>query len=95
MSTTTLGPRPADRIIAPDQTFTTVGRDVTEIAFEHEGGLRWWIAFAASLALVGVLAAACSGCSSRASAYGATTSPSPGRSTSSATIGGSAWPAAG
>ncbi len=55
MSITVDTPLPANRIIAPGQTWTTVGRDVTDVAFEHEGGMRWWIAFAVSLALVGVL----------------------------------------
>ncbi len=61
MSVTALGPsilpnNPRDRIIAPGQTWASVGDDVSEFAFEHEGNLRWWIAFAVSLALVGVLA---------------------------------------
>ncbi|MBE7200311.1 MAG: hypothetical protein INR70_21240, partial [Parafilimonas terrae] len=37
------------------QSFTSVGRDVGDIAFEHPLRLRWWIAFAASLGLVGLL----------------------------------------
>ena len=48
---------PDDRLIAPGETWASVGRDVTDIAFGHEGGLRWWIAFAVSLALIGVLVA--------------------------------------
>ena len=48
---------PDDRLIAPGESWVTVGRDVTEIAFGHEGGIRWWIAFAISLALIGVLMA--------------------------------------
>ena len=48
-------PEPLDPVIAPDQTWTSAGREVTDVAFGHEGGMRWWIAFAVSLALVGIL----------------------------------------
>lgn len=43
-------------LTAPGETWVSAGRSVTDVAFGHEGGMRWWYAFAASLALVGVLA---------------------------------------
>ncbi len=49
--------RPSDPFIAPGETWVSVGRDITEVALAHEGGIRWWIAFAISLALTAVLAA--------------------------------------
>jgi Ni/Fe-hydrogenase subunit HybB-like protein len=48
-------PEPLDPVIAPGQTWTSAGREVTDVAFGHQGGMRWWIAFAVSLALVGLL----------------------------------------
>ena len=50
----TLPKRPGD-LAAKDMDFTTAGRDVTEVAFGHEGGMRWWYAFAVSLVLIAVL----------------------------------------
>ncbi len=49
-------PRPRDAIIAPGQSWESVGRDVTGLALDHRIGARWWIAFAAALGLVGVMA---------------------------------------
>ena len=43
-------------IIAPGQTWHSVGRDVTGLAFDHRIGIRWWLAFAAALGLLGVMA---------------------------------------
>ncbi len=43
-------------IIAPGQSWESVGRDVAGLAFDHRIGLRWWLAFAFSLALLGVMA---------------------------------------
>ena len=40
------------------QTFDTIGGEVADIAFDHPMRQRWWIAFAAALGLVGLLAAA-------------------------------------
>ncbi len=55
MSDLTHPRRPASPVIAPERRWTTVGREVTGVAFGHESGLRWWIAFAVALALVGLL----------------------------------------
>ena len=59
MSVTIRGPGqgPRDPLIAPGENWTSVGHEVTDVAFGHEGGMRWWYAFAVSLALVGMLAA--------------------------------------
>ena len=43
--------------IAPGENFASVGREVSTIAFSHPLRLRWWLAFLASLGLLGVLAA--------------------------------------
>ncbi len=32
-----------------------VGAEVTDVAFGHQGGLRWWLAFIVSLGLIGLL----------------------------------------
>ncbi len=45
----------ADPVIAPGQSWDSVDHDVTEVAFGHEGGLRWWIAFVVAIGLVGLL----------------------------------------
>jgi Ni/Fe-hydrogenase subunit HybB-like protein len=41
--------------IAPGQTYDAIGREIAGIAIGHAWRWRWWIAFAASLGLVGVL----------------------------------------
>ena len=43
-------------LIGPDQTYGTIGREISGIAFTHPWRLRWWLAFAASMGLVGLLA---------------------------------------
>lgn len=45
-------------IIAPGQTFDSIGGKIADIAFTHPMRRRWWYAFAFSLSLVGVLGAA-------------------------------------
>jgi len=45
-----------DAIIAPGQSWESVGREVTGLAIDRRIGLRWWIAFAAACALVGLMA---------------------------------------
>ena len=45
--------RPA--FLAPGATYETIGADIAEIAFTHPRWRRWWIAFIAALALVGLL----------------------------------------
>jgi Ni/Fe-hydrogenase subunit HybB-like protein len=47
--------RPHTAFFAPGTTFETIGADVADVAFTHPGWQRWWIAFLAALALVGVL----------------------------------------
>ncbi len=50
--------RPGDdtaALIGADQTYATIGREITTIAFAHPWRWRWWLAFAASMALVGLL----------------------------------------
>ena len=42
--------------IGPAESVASVGLDVSGIAFGHPLGLRWWLAFAAALGLLGVLA---------------------------------------
>jgi Ni/Fe-hydrogenase subunit HybB-like protein len=44
-----------DRIIAPGQTYDTIGREIAGIAFGHPARKLWWLAFAGSLGLVGLL----------------------------------------
>ena len=46
---------PADKLIV-DENWATVGRVVADVAFGHESKWRWWIAFAVSIALMGMLA---------------------------------------
>jgi Ni/Fe-hydrogenase subunit HybB-like protein len=46
-----------DRLIGPEETFASLGRRVSSIAFDHPLGRRWWLAFAGSLGLAGVMAA--------------------------------------
>ncbi len=41
--------------IVPGETYGSVGREISSIAFDHPLGLRWWIALAAALALSGLL----------------------------------------
>ena len=48
--------RPAGPLLAMDQNWDSAGRIVADIAFGHESRWRWWIAFAASIALMGLLA---------------------------------------
>ena len=43
-------------VIAPGQSWESVGRDVSGLAFDHRIGLRWWLAFAGALGLVGLMA---------------------------------------
>jgi len=43
-------------IIAPGQSWASVGRDVTSLAIDRRIGARWWLAFAAACALVGLMA---------------------------------------
>ncbi len=50
----TLPPR-TKSLTAPEAGWAAAGRDVTDVAFDHEGGMRWWYAFAVSLALVALL----------------------------------------
>jgi Ni/Fe-hydrogenase subunit HybB-like protein len=45
-----------DLIIAPGQTYDTIGRDIAGIALGHPARKLWWIAFGAALGLVGLLA---------------------------------------
>ncbi len=49
--------RVARDFIAPGQTFDSIGTEVADIAFTHPMRMRWWIAFAGALALIGVLLA--------------------------------------
>ena len=42
--------------IGPAESVASVGLDISGIAFGHPLGLRWWLAFAAALGLLGVLA---------------------------------------
>ncbi len=44
-----------DALLLPGQSYRSIGREVAAIALEHPGG-RWWLAFAAALSLVGLLA---------------------------------------
>ena len=44
------------RFLAPSESFASVGLDVSGIAFGHPLRLRWWLAFAGAVGLVGVLA---------------------------------------
>ena len=48
--------QPARRFVGPEESVASVGFDVAGIAFGHPLGLRWWLAFAAALGLLGVLA---------------------------------------
>ena len=41
--------------IGPNETYDTVGDEVTGIAFDHPLGWRWWVAFAAAMGLAGLL----------------------------------------
>ena len=54
MSTTLPRPRNTQAPLEPPS-WAAAGRSVTDVAFGHEGGMRWWYAFAFSLALIGVL----------------------------------------
>jgi Ni/Fe-hydrogenase subunit HybB-like protein len=46
------GPR---RFIGPAESVASVGLDVSGIAFGHPLGMRWWLAFAAAMGLLGLL----------------------------------------
>ena len=46
---------PAERLAPGEANWATAGRDVTDVAFGHEGGMRWWYAFAFSLLLIAIL----------------------------------------
>jgi Ni/Fe-hydrogenase subunit HybB-like protein len=48
-----LSPHP---VVAPGETWQSIGRGVTRLAFDERIGARWWIAFAVALALVGLMA---------------------------------------
>ncbi len=48
---------PNEAIVAPGESWESVGREVTGLAIDHRIGARWWIAFAGALALVGLMAA--------------------------------------
>jgi len=45
-----------ERFIGASESFASVGLDVAGIAFGHPLRLRWWLAFAAAMGLLGVLA---------------------------------------
>ena len=47
---------PASPFIAPTATFAGIERGVAEIALDHPGWKRWWLAFAGAMGLLGVLA---------------------------------------
>ena len=44
--------------IVPGETYGSVGREISSIAFDHPLGLRWWVALGVALALSGLLVAA-------------------------------------
>ena len=48
--------RPVDPLVTADQTWSSAGRLVTDVALGHEARWRWWIAFGVAVALIGVLA---------------------------------------
>ena len=50
-----LAPRRSD-FIAADQSYGAIGREIATIAFTHPWRRRWWLAFACSMALAGLLA---------------------------------------
>jgi molybdopterin-containing oxidoreductase family membrane subunit len=45
------------RFIAPGETYATLATEISLVAFVHEAQRWWWIAFLASLALLGIFAA--------------------------------------
>ena len=47
---------PADTVLASGQSYRSIGRTTTAIAFEHPDHSRWWLAFLAALGLLGVFA---------------------------------------
>ena len=51
----TYGLPPADRLIPVSPDGRDREREIADIALTHPGSGRWWLAFAASLALIGVL----------------------------------------
>ncbi len=51
-----LRPRGAPARPAPTVGWEQIGREVARTAFEHTGGLRWWLALGAAMGLLGVLA---------------------------------------
>ena len=48
--------RPADPLVTADQTWSSAGRLVTDVALGHEARWRWQVAFGVAVALMGVLA---------------------------------------
>ncbi len=52
---TDLADTPLRRFVGPDESFASVGLEVSGIAFGHPLRLRWWLAFAAAMGLLGVL----------------------------------------
>ncbi len=50
--------RPVNPFLAGGETYRSVGRRVADIAFRHPLRWRWWLAFAVSLGMTGLLAAA-------------------------------------
>ena len=63
-------------------TFAATGQRIAGIAFDHPLGLRWWIAFGLSLGLAGLLGVAVVYILIAGVGVWATTSLSPGHSTS-------------
>ena len=47
---------PSDALLLSGRTYRSIGRDVAGIAVVQDTGLRWWIAFAGALGLLGVFA---------------------------------------
>ena len=50
-------PRAASAFIAPDETYASIGRDVSQIALAHPSRKRWWLAMGVAALLIGVFAA--------------------------------------
>ena len=44
-------------LLQPGQSYRSIGRDVVDISLDHPSDRRWWIAFTASLGLLGMFAA--------------------------------------
>jgi Ni/Fe-hydrogenase subunit HybB-like protein len=43
-------------LVAEDENWRSIGREATGLTFDRGVGLRWWIAFAVALALIGLMA---------------------------------------